>query len=360
MISCLHRYWLKEFVKFFSIIQVLILVLFIIIDYLSRMNKFLQSDLSLLGGLGYVLLKVPFMFIQLTPASILLACISVFALMNKNNELLAIRSSGISVYYLVRPAIIAGVILAVLMFFVGETLVPVSMARANYIKYHVIKKKKGQVSSGRKDIWIKSGNRMAHINYFDPVQQTVSGVTISVLDKDFHLEKRIDARKGSFRQDAWHLEDVVEQIHAKDSSDYDVKQYDTKIIGSVFKPEDLGEIVKKSNEMSYYELKEYVQKVEAEGYDAVTYIVDLNGKIAFPFICIIMVLTGAATGMRSFAKENLPVSIAAGVVIAFVYWIMYGFCLSLGYGSILPPFVSAWAANLFFGCFGVLYLVNTE
>jgi lipopolysaccharide export system permease protein len=73
-----------------------------------------------------------------------------------------------------------------------------------------------------------------------------------------------------------------------------------------------------------------------------------------------MVLTGAATGMRAFAKQNIPAAIAIGIVIAFMYWFMYGFCLSLGYGAILPPIISAWTANLFFLCFGTLYLVNTE
>ena len=50
--SCLHKYWLKEFFKFFSIIQLLILVLFVFIDYLSRMEKFLNSDISLGGCPG--------------------------------------------------------------------------------------------------------------------------------------------------------------------------------------------------------------------------------------------------------------------------------------------------------------------
>ena len=106
--------------------------------------------------------------------------------------------------------------------------------------------------------------------------------------------------------------------------------------------------------------KNYVKKVEEEGYDATTFKVDLNAKIAFPFICIIMVLTGAATGMRPFAKNNIPAAIAIGVVIAFLYWAVYGFCLSLGYGTILPPIVSAWTTNLFFFCFGILYLVNAD
>ena len=357
--SCLHKYWLKEFCKFFFIIQLLILVLFVFIDYLSRMERFLNSDISLLGALGYVLLKIPFMFVQLTPASILLATITVFGLMNRNNELLAIKSSGISIYFLIKPAILVGVILAISMFFLGETIIPISMARSNYIKYNVIKKRHN-IFSARKDIWIKSENRLVHINFFDPAQKSVAGITVATVDKNFSLESRIDAEKGFFKQGKWVFENIIEQTHDKDSMEYDVKSFDKKTVTLAINPEDLGEISKKSEEMSYFELKKYVSKVEYEGYDATTYKVDLNGKIAFPFICIIMVLTGAATGMRSFAKENIPGAIAIGVVLAFMYWVAYGFCLSLGYGTVLPPIISAWAANLVFLCFGVLYLANTE
>jgi len=357
--SCLHKYWLKEFFKFFSIIQLLILVLFVFIDYLSRMERFLNSDISMLGALGYVLLKVPFMFVQLTPASILLAAIMVFGLMNRSNELLAIRSSGISIYFLIKPAILVGAILAILMFFLGETIIPITMAKSNFIKYNVIKKTHN-IYSVRKDIWIKSENRLVHINFFDPAKQSVAGVTVTSLGKKFSLESRIDAQKGYYKQGRWVFENIIEQVHAGNSMDYDVKLYDKKSIPLTFKPKDLEEVSKKSEEMSFFELKKYVSKVEDEGYDATTYKVDLNAKIAFPFICIIMVLTGAATGMRSFVKENIPAAIALGVVIAFMYWIMYGFCLSLGYGTVLPPIISAWAANLFFLCFGILYLINTE
>ena len=357
--SCLHKYWLKEFFRFFFIIQFLILVLFVFIDYLSRMERFLNSDISMTGALGYVLLKVPFMFVQLTPASILLATIMVFGLMNRNNELLAIKSSGISIYFLIKPAILVGLILAMLMFFLGETIIPITMARSNYIKYNVINKRHN-IYSARKNIWIKSENRLVHINFFDPVQQLVAGVTVTSLGKDFSLVSRIDAQKGYYKQGKWVFENIIEQVYDENSVDYDVKLYDKKTIALAIKPADLEEVSKKSDAMSFFELKKYVSKVEYEGYDAATYKVDLNAKIAFPFICIIMVLTGAATGMRSFVKENIPVAIAIGVVIAFMYWIIYGFCLSLGYGTVLPPIISAWAANLFFLCFGILYLINTE
>jgi lipopolysaccharide export system permease protein len=356
---CLHKYWLKEFFKLFLIIQLIILVLFIFIDYLSRMDRFLNSNISLLEALWYVLLKVPFMFVQLTPASILLSVIVVFGLMNRNNELVALKSSGISVYFLVKPALLAGLLLAGLMFLLGETLIPVSMAKANYIRYNEMQKDK-KVSLGRKDIWIRSEKKLIHINFFDPVQQTIAGITATTMGDDFKIQARIDAKTGFYEDGKWVLEGVIEQSYKAHENDYEVKLIPVKTIDLKIKLEDLGAMAKTSDEMSFSELKDYVKKVEAEGYDPTTYQVDMNGKIAFPFICIIMALAGAATGMRSFVKANMPAAIALGVLISFLYWIMYGFCLSMGYATILPPVVAAWVANLFFLCLGTIYLINTE
>ena len=359
MMSCLYRYWIKQFLKFFGIIQLIILVLFVFIDYLSRVGKFMETGLDLTGGLWFVLLKVPFMFVQFTPAAILLASIVVFSLMNRSNELLAIRSSGISAYYLVQPAIVVAGILAVLMFFTGETLIPVSMARANYIKYHIIKKQQNQFSVKR-DIWIKSENKLIHINFYDPVKQSVSGITITYLGSGFSLDSRVDAKSGRFENGQWIFKDVIEQVYDSALADYRVTARDEKVVSLDLNPEDLGEIAKKSNEMSFIELSRYIKKIEGEGYDVTAYRVDRHAKIAFPLICIIMVLIGGATGMRPFARNNIPAAVGVGVILAFCYWITYGFCLSLGYGAVLPPLLSAWAANLFFLCFSILYVVYME
>lgn len=356
---CFYKYWYKQFFKFFCIIQSVLIILFMFIDYFSRMERFLNAKLSITTSIIYIGLKVPFMFVQFVPASVLLAAIIVFGLMNKNNELLAIKSSGISLYSLLKPAFISGVILTMVMFFVGETIAPITMAKSNHIKYTVIKKSRNLLSA-RKDLWIKSGNQLVHINFYNPVKQIISGITITALGKNFEIESRIDAKKGYFRSKKWMFKDVIEQIQSKDFMDYDIKSYDTKHIPLDFLPEDLMELSKKSEEMSYIQLKKYVSKVEKEGYDATTYKVDLHTKIAFPFICIIMVLTGAAAGMSSFVKANLSFGIAAGLVIAFMYWVMYGICTSMGYGMILLPFISAWAANLFFLSFVILYLIRTE
>jgi lipopolysaccharide export system permease protein len=357
--TCLHRYWLREFFKFFGVIQALIMALFVIIDYLSRMDKFLESDISLIHALWYVVLKLPFMFVQLTPAAILLAAITVFGLMNRNNELTAVKSSGISVYFLVKPAVGVSLVLAGVMFILGESLVPLSMAKSNDIRQYEIRKQ-NQMTQNRNNLWIRSANRLVHIRFFDPVRKTVAGVCATTLDDDFFLISRIDARSGRYELDQWLLEDVVVQTYNPDADDYDVTLSDMILADLGVVPEDLGQWVKKSDEMGFFELKDYVDKVRGEGYDATTYEVDMHGKIAFPFICVIMALTGAAAGMRSFAGTNLPAAVGLGVVISFFYWVVYGICLSMGYAGVLPALVAPWMANAFFLAGGIIFLINTE
>jgi lipopolysaccharide export system permease protein len=357
--TCLHKYWLKEFFKFFGVIQALILVLFVIIDYLSRMDKFLKSDISLIHAFWYVALKLPFMFVQLTPAAVLLATITVFGLMNRNNELTAVKSSGISVYFLVRPAIVISLLLAGVMFVLGESLVPLAMSKSNDIRQYEIRKQ-NQMTRHRNNIWIKSDNRLVHIRFFDPVQKTVAGVCATTMDDDFFLMSRIDARSGRYELGQWLLEEVVEQTYNPDTDDYEVTLSDMKLAELGVVPEDLDQWVQKSDEMGFFDLRSYVRKVREEGYDATTYEVDMHGKIAFPFICVIMALTGAAAGMRPFARVNLPAAIGLGVGISFFYWVIYGICLSLGYAGMLPAVVAPWVANAFFLAGGIIFLINTE
>jgi lipopolysaccharide export system permease protein len=107
--------------------------------------------------------------------------------------------------------------------------------------------------------------------------------------------------------------------------------------------------------MRWSELSEIIRKLKDEGFDATRFEVDLQAKVAFPFVCMIMCLLGTGIGVSAGIREGLPTAVAYGIGIAFLYWMFYSFCLSLGYGALLPPMISAWAGNLVFFS-GGLYL----
>ena len=146
----------------------------------------------------------------------------------------------------------------------------------------------------------------------------------------------------------------------KDNRSYEVTYRARSPAKLEFVPEDLRRVAKKCEEMSYGELSAYIQGVEEEGYDATSYRVDLSAKIAFPLVCVIMSIVGTGLALWRKKKEGFASSIVYGIGMAFLYWTLYSFCLSLGYGGILPPMIAAWLTNVIFACLGTLMLLNTS
>ena len=152
----------------------------------------------------------------------------------------------------------------------------------------------------------------------------------------------------------------MEQDHMAKDHNYKTSVYDEQQRTLELTPEDLQQVRTKSEEMSLIQLYDYIRKAEAEGYDALNYRVDFFAKTAFPFVCIVMCLLGAGIAVRKNMREGLPAGIAYGLGIAFLYWIFHNFCLSLGYGDLIPPLISAWLANMVFLCWGIFVTLNPE
>lgn len=357
--TILFKYLSQEIFKYFCIVLTLVIGLFIAVDYLGNMDEFIESGISYLRALRFVLLKIPFMIVLFIPIGILMAVLVVFGLMSKNNEMVALKATGVSIYYLLRPVVAIGVLFSILLFLLSEIVVPITMSEANRIQKIEIRKETAVTSSG-KNIWIKGNRRITHIAYYNPGEKSVFGITLNIFGQDFRLIRRVDAKKGAYRQGEWILMDLIEQKLDRESGNYQVTFHKEKPEQLHFLPEDLKRVIKKSQEMSFSELYSYVGKVEAEGYNATIYRVDLHAKTAFPFVCIIMSLVGAGIAAMGKMNRGLPVSIALGTGTAFLYWVFYSFSLSLGYGEMLPPIIAAWTANLVFLCFGLITLQYVE
>jgi lipopolysaccharide export system permease protein len=111
--------------------------------------------------------------------------------------------------------------------------------------------------------------------------------------------------------------------------------------------------------MSYWQLRRYAERVRVEGYDATEYLVDMNIKLALPFINLVMVFIGipVALGLK---KGGTPLAVSIGIGICFLYLTNLGFSRSLGLSGILPPILSAWAANVIFFFLGIYLMLRLE
>ncbi len=353
----INEYLYKEIIKLFFIVLALVVVIYLAVDFFEKIDNFIENRIGLFEVLTFFILKTPFIIVNVCPIASLLSVIITFSLMNKNNEITALRAGGAGTFYLAAPILLIGIFFSIFLFLFSETVMPYSIKIANDIWYGKIKGRAIETTKD-KDIWIKGDSNLINIKYYDPDEQKAFGISVIFFDKKFNMTKRINAEQGIFINDEWLFSNIMEQhLNGLKNKVYffDKKNYRLSIL-----PSDLLTVIRKPEEMSIKELLSYIKKIEKEGYDADGYKVEFWAKIAFPFTCIIMSLLGCGIPLKRKKKDTIFAYVAYGIGISFLYWIFYSFCLSLGHGEILLPFAAVWIPNFIFSCFTAIILLNAN
>ncbi len=357
--SIIYRYISREIIKMFFLILAAVTMIYLSVDFFEKVDNFMEADVPLTRLALYFLLKLPLVISRISPVCILLTVLITFGLMNKHNEITALKSSGLSVYILLRPVLVIGVAATIVLFLLAEIIVPVTISKANRIWLQEVRKKP-QMASRQKNIWIKGKRSIYYISYYNPQKDIISGITLNYFGADFKLIKRIEAREGIYENGQWKCSGIMEQVLGRNGADYRVSFHEERVVDMDLSPQDLKRVVKKSEEMNISELFAYIRDVEAEGYDATIYRVDFHAKFAIPFVCIIMCIIGTSIAVKRRIQEGISISIAYGIGIIFLYGIAISFCISIGYGGLLPPVIAAWIASVIFLCLGLINLINAE
>ncbi|MFP4531403.1 MAG: LPS export ABC transporter permease LptG [Desulfobacterales bacterium] len=358
--SIIHRYISRMFFKFFGVVLIMVIAIYLSIDVFGKVDNLMAADLRLLEMVLYFGYKLPLIISQITPVAVLLGVLVTFGLMSKHNEIIALKSSGVSLKYLLLPVVGIGLLFSGGLFIFSEAVVPATIGRAHQLEKGKAPGSQEMVASQRKNIWLRHHRGITNIQHFHPAANVIYGVSTMVFDSEFHLTRRIDARRGEHQDGQWiFYYGMVQDFDTADQTS-EVSFFDEKKAALDFSPTDLKRVARSAEEMGFNRLHNYIQKVEREGYDATKSRVDLYAKTAFPAICLIMCLIGSALALRGKTREGMAISFAYGVVTAFVYWSLYSLCLSLGYGGLLPPWLAAWMANLIFFCIAGLMVLNLE
>ncbi|MCF8025373.1 MAG: LPS export ABC transporter permease LptG [Desulfobacteraceae bacterium] len=362
--TVIHRYITASFLKYFFLVLIVVVGIYLSVDFIGRLDDFIESGRSPAAVGFYFLLKIPLILSRITPLAVLLSVLIIFGLMNKNNEIIALKSGGISVFYLLVPIAVLGTIFSVLLFVFSESVVPISAAKATSIEENKDRDSRA-VSSKEKNIWIRQGDKIININHYHPAEDVLYGITVYSFDSGFNLVRRIDAASAVYEKSGWLLYDCMEQRFDRNEVQSPAGsaplRYDEKRkLDLKARPADFRRVARDAEEMGFAELLAYIEKTKAEGYDATRYRVDLYAKTAFPLVCLIMSLMGAGLALRGKTRDGMVVSFAYGIITAFVYWSVYSFSLSLGYGEVLPAWLAAWSTNILFGFVSLSLLLSLE
>jgi lipopolysaccharide export system permease protein len=359
----LSKYLVKEFTKLLILCQIIFVSIYLIIDFVQKIDNFIHAQVSAGIMLSFLIYKVPLIFTQMLPVATLISVIIMFSLLTKRNEFTAMKACGVDIFHVTQPIFMSAILLGMICFLLNELVVPYTSSKSHDIWEIQVDKRDPMHFGGINQKWYKSSDAIYWMRNFDYVHQTMQHPTFYFFDDSFRLIKIIDGEKAVWIEGKWHVKQGTVQEFLSDGG-YQTDKFETlRLLSSKETPEiflrSFGENDKSPEDMNFWQLKHYAQRVIMEGYDNTEYLVNMHMKIAYPFIILIMVLLGIPISMK-FEKAGTAFAISLGVCFCFLYYVVFGFTRSLGLSGILPPILSTWLANLIFLFLGVYLMIKVE
>ena len=354
----MSRYFCKEFLKLLLLCLISFLAIYLIIDFLQKIDNFIEAHVSKGVMLSYFLNKTPLVIIQMLPPATLISVIIMLCVMKKNREITAMKASGLDIFKVFQPILCASLLVCFALFLSSEIVVPRTSSKANEIWDIEVEKRDPTKFYGRNQIWYKGSGTIYWMLRFDYKTKVMEHPTFYFFDDSFRLIKRIDGRRAVWEGGKWRVEKGIVQ-EAMSEGDYRLTKFVELYLNLAETPETFVRRIKSPEEMSYWQLKRYARRVRLEGYDNSRYLVEMNMKIAFPFVILIMVLIGIPISLR-LERGGIPLATSVGMCMCFLYVVTLGFGRSLGLSGVLPPILAAWVANLLFFLLGIYLMMGVE
>ncbi len=352
----IERYLFIEFIRIFSLAFLASISLYLVVDFFERINMLISNEAGLSTSLLFFLYKIPIIVTQITPVALLLAIVVSLGSLNRRNEILAIRASGIRNIYLFRPFLIVGIAVSLLMFIFSETIVPLANFKMEYIKNVEIKKQKLGVFRAR-EIWYRDANSIFHIESVSPDRKQLQGIHIWNLSPEFEIQARMDSPEATWDGRRWQTGTLITRWPRPGSAGGLQVNIEQKTFVPIPQaPEDFALVVLNPEEMTYFKLKDYIRQLKNAGQEIQPLLVDLHAKISVPFLALIVTLLGFPLGLRFGRRGGILLGIFASLTAGFAFWIVLALGLSLGHAGSLPPLLGAWISHVIFAAGGIMLM----
>ncbi|MFC1804383.1 LptF/LptG family permease [Candidatus Omnitrophota bacterium] len=350
----LDRYIFRSALNLFIGCLLVFLFLYIIIDIFSHLDEILKQQVDLQTLLRYYLGYIPIIFVQVAPVACLLATLYTFGRMNHNNEIIAMRSSGLSIFQITKTIIIFGIVVSVLTFWVNDKFVPSSLQLTEEIKEQMEagkKRKKAKKEERVVDNLCIYGlkNRLFYINKFYVDSERMEGVIVLEHDQEQNITKKVVANKGVYKEGLWRFYQSITYDFDSNGQVIGEPWYlEEEIMAIPETPRDFINQRQRPDFMTINELDDYIWKLSKSG--ALTVIrnlkVDLYHRFTSPFTSAIIILLGIPFALKMKKRATGLSSVGIAMFVGFVYYVFSAVGIALGKSGILFPALSASLSHI--------------
>jgi len=353
-------YLLGRFFSFFLLLMGVFIFLFETFTFFELLDDIARHRVPFLVVINYFRFLTPYMLYQLAPLGALIGVLVTLGVMSKNNEIVACKASGISLYRLALPLLLAGLALAGTMVLLDDTYLPYANQRQDALR-NLIKGKAPQTFFHPYRQWIFGENsRIYNYDLFDAAHSLFGDLTVLELDPaTFQIRRRVFASRAHWAEDQkiW----ILESGWVRDFSGGTITRFDRFTVTSLPEltepPSYFHREVRPAFQMSWSDLRAYIDDLHQAGFDVSALTVQWHKKIAYPLIAPISILLAIPFAFLVGTRGAVG-GVALGVLIGILYWAVAALLEAMGGVGQLPPLLAGWSPDLIFLFLGLYFFLK--
>jgi lipopolysaccharide export system permease protein len=360
--AILDRYIFLEFIPPFAINLGFFTFVFLMAEMLKLTDLIINYNVGLLVILTFLVLSTPYFLNYVIPMSIMMAVLLTFLRMSGDNEIIALKTGGVSLYRLIPPVLVFCLLGCALTFVIGNYGMPKGQRALKALTFEVF--------ASNLDIGLKErtfndsfNGVMLYVNKVDKKTKTLIDVFIE--DKrDENAITTVIAPQGRLfsepKKQMFQLRlygGLINQVrldsrsaHTISFDNYDIRldlKQATATAKGVVGPKELG-----LRELIFY--RQHMPR-HLSMYKEV--LMEFHKKFSIPFACFCLGILAVPLGVQSRSAKR-----SSGLVLGLSFFLFYYLLLSVGLvfgeSESYPPWVGMWLPNVVTGFMGVYLLVR--
>ncbi len=361
IIKILDRYILKEFVTVLIVSLFAFVAIFVIVDFLDFADNLIEKNARLVDIFYYYLLFIPFIYNIMSPPAMLMASLFAFNRMARRSEIIAIRSSGLSLLRIIRPILIVAALFTLGNIWISHSILPTIELKRWEVKQYQLYRRSPQNQSPTSQLSFRDkSQRFYFFYYYNPAQKTGYNVLVNTVESNY-IRNRLSATKVSVSDTGWTFFDVRIWEYDPQGDIIKINNMPRYFDNSIkLLPEFFVKPEKKIQHMTWIELNEYIELLKIGGQSYAQPLMELYLRFSFPFAGFVTVLFGAPLAVRQYRRKSASIGFTISLLICFLYYGLQRVFQSMGNNGILDPFWSAWISNIIFGVMGITFLLSSN
>ncbi|HZF07512.1 MAG TPA: LPS export ABC transporter permease LptF [Thermoanaerobaculia bacterium] len=358
--NLLDRYVVRLFLFVFLLVLVSGLSLYILGDLSENIDDILKNKITNSMVVDYYKYMALQIFYEISPIVVLVTTLVTFSLLSRTNEVTACKALGMSLYRLALPAVLTALLITLFCGFLESEVLPASNERVAQIQDRIKGRETPRTYRRADHQWLFGQGRYIY-NYlhYDEQRQSLQNLQVFDFDEQHRLVRRLVAQSARYIGDVWLFSDGW----AREIDGVNVKAYTPftgpRVVRYPETPSYFSSEIRPPKQMRYGELKHYIQELIESGQSVPDLEVELQSKIAYPLISLVMAIVALPFAFR-LGRQGALYGVGLSIVLGMTFYLIFAFFTQLGKAGALPPAVAVWSPGAVFGILSVYLFLGVR